>query len=215
MKLYSYYRSSAAYRIRIALNIKGIDWETIPVDLLNGEDAGDAYRAINPQGVVPSLAIDSKILHQSMAILEYLEETHPTPALLPADAQDRAQVRALANVIACDIHPLNNLKVLKYLVGKLGISEEQKLTWYADWINEGFHAFEQLLQSSQSNDKFCFGDAPTIADINLVPQVYNANRFNVELAAFPRIVAINEHCLTMPAFANAAPENQPDAPDDL
>ncbi len=211
MKLYSYFRSSAAYRVRIALNLKGLDWETIPVNLLKGEESASPYRAVNPQGVVPSLEDGGRILTQSMAIIEYLEEKYPEPALLSDDLLQRAKIRAIANIIACDIHPLNNSKILKYLVSELSVTEEQKLAWYGLWVQEGFQAIETLIREN-ANGRYCFGDAPTLADVTLIPQVYNANRFKVDLTEFPLIRGINDHCLSLPAFAAAVPENQIDAP---
>jgi len=210
MKLYSYYRSSAAYRVRIALNLKGLDYETVAVNLLKGEEQGDDYRRINPQGLVPVLEVDGQLLAQSMAILEYLEETRPEPPLLPGDPLQRAQVRALANIVACDIHPLNNLRVLKYLATELQAEDEQKNRWYCHWIDEGFRAFEQRLQDLDSGD-YCFGNSPTLADVLLIPQVYNARRFRVDMTRYPRIERIEQHCLGLEAFARAIPENQPDA----
>ncbi len=210
MKLYTYNRSSAAYRVRIALNLKGIDWQSEAVNLLKAEEQGEAYRAVNAQGVVPTLDDGGFVLGQSMAILEYLEEKYPTPALLPSDLQARATVRSMANTIACDVHPLNNLKVLKYLVGKLSVNDDNKLVWYAHWVKEGFAALEALLQKN-TNARFCFGDNVTFADILLVPQVYNANRFKVDLAPYPLIRNINESCLQLDAFQSATPENQSDA----
>lgn len=209
MKLYTYNRSSAAYRVRIALNFKGIDWQSEAVDLLKSEEQGEVYRAINAQGVVPSLDDDGFVLGQSMAILEYLEEKYPSPALLPTDLQGRAIVRAMANTIACDIHPLNNLKVLKYLVGKLSVSDEDKLVWYTHWIEEGFAALEALLQKN-ANGSYCYGDSITLADTLLVPQVYNANRFKVDMAPFELIRSINDSCLKLDAFQRATPERQLD-----
>ena len=209
MKLYTYNRSSAAYRVRIALNLKGIGWQSEAINLLKAEEQGEQYRVVNAQGVVPSLDDDGFVLGQSMAILEYLEEKYPTPALLPSNIQSRAIVRAMSNIIACDIHPLNNLKVLKHLVGKLSVSEEDKIAWYVHWIEEGFAALEALLQK-HSNGRFCFGDNVTLSDALLIPQVYNANRFDVNLKPFELIRTINESCLQIEAFQQATPENQPD-----
>ncbi|QHE90821.1 maleylacetoacetate isomerase [Pandoraea fibrosis] len=214
--LYSYFRSSAAYRVRIALNLKGLDYDTAPVHLVRdgGEQLKPAYRALNVNGLVPTFIDGDANIHQSLAIIEYLEDVHPTPALLPADPVARAQVRALALDIAADIHPIDNLRVLRYLKHDLGVSEAQKNAWYVHWIVEGFTALEARLasQSSQSSPgKFVFGDTPTLADCCLVPQVYNANRFNVDMTPFPRIAAVNAHCQTLDAFRRAAPEAQPDA----
>lgn len=211
--LYSYFRSSAAYRVRIALNLKGIDYETMPVHLVRdgGEQLKPAYRALNVNGLVPTYVDGDVNIHQSLAIIEYLEETHPTPALLPADPAARAQVRALALDIAADIHPIDNLRVLRYLKHDLSVTEEQKNAWYVHWIVEGFKALEARLAARSSQGRFVFGDTPTLADCCLVPQVYNASRFKVDLAPFPRIAAINAHCATLDAFRRAAPEAQPDA----
>lgn len=208
MKLYSYFRSSAAYRVRIALALKGLDADIIPVNLLNAEQKSDDYRAINPQGLVPSLQLDDAILTQSLAIMEYLEEVDDGVALLPSDAMARASVRAMAQLIACEIHPLNNLRVLKYLTGELAIDEVTKMIWYAHWIHQGFASLEILLQ--QHAGKFCYGDTPTMADCCLIPQVYNALRFKVDLSEYPNIVRIYEHCNSLPAFIQAKPENQVD-----
>ncbi|MBB3167576.1 maleylacetoacetate isomerase [Simiduia aestuariiviva] len=210
MKLYGYFRSSAAYRVRIALNLKGIAAEQVPVSLIKGEQQQATYTALNPQGLVPALATEQGLLTQSLAIIEYLESQHPTPALLPGDAWQQAQIRAFALALACDIHPLNNLRVLKYLTGDLALEDTQKNQWYAHWIQTGFAALESQL--TQTAGAFCFGDSPTLADVCLVPQVYNAKRFNVDLSAFPKVQAIAEHCNTLPAFIDASPEQQPDAP---
>ncbi|WP_287496213.1 maleylacetoacetate isomerase [Pandoraea sp. CB10b_02] len=211
--LYSYFRSSAAYRVRIALNLKGIDYDTVPVHLVRdgGEQLKPAYRALNVNGLVPTYVDGDVNIHQSLAIIEYLEETHPTPALLPADPAARAHVRALALDIAADIHPIDNLRVLRYLKHDLGVSEEQKNAWYVHWIVEGFKALEARLAARSSQGGFMFGDTPTLADCCLVPQVYNANRFKVDMTPFPRIAAVNAHCLTLDAFRRATPEAQPDA----
>lgn len=209
--LYGYFRSSAAYRVRIALNLKGVDYDQIPVNLVQGEQRDGEHLARNPQGLVPSLVLDdSSVINQSLAVCEYLDEVHPEPALLPVDALGRAQVRGLAQLIACEIHPLNNLKVLKYLVGELGADEAAKLAWYHHWIGEGFTALEAML-ANLSNGDFCYGDTPTLADICLVPQVYNAQRFECDLSAYPTIQRIVANCRLLPAFAKAAPEAQPDA----
>ena len=211
MKLFDYFRSSAAYRVRIVLNLKGIDYQHTGINLLKGEDGTDDYRAINPQGLVPSLQDGADTLTQSLAICEYLEETHPTPALLPGTALERARIRALAQMVACDIHPVNNLRILKYLTGELGVTEEQKLTWYRHWISEGFTALEALLSSSTETGQYCHGDSITLADVCLIPQVYNARRFKLDLTPFPTIERIEQQCLIHNAFEQAIPENQPDA----
>lgn len=204
MMLYDYWRSSAAYRVRIALNLKGIAYEKVPVDLRLGEQGKQAHLSRQPQGLVPALQIsDDECLTQSLAILEWLEEEHPDPALLPKDATMRAKTRSLMNQIAADIHPLNNLRVLKYLVNDLGLSEEQKTQWYHHWIGVGFSALEKQL----GDGPYCMGDKLTYADVCLIPQVYNAYRFEAPMDAFPKIRAIYQHCLTLSAFAEAAPEH--------
>ena len=212
MKLYSYYRSSAAYRVRIALNLKQLPYETVGVHLLKngGEQKQSAYRAKNPQKLVPALEDNEQVFTQSLAIIEYLDEAYRTQPLLPAAATERARVRAMAQLIACDIHPLNNLRVLGYLQNQLGADETAKTEWYRHWIQEGFAALETLLQSEQTG-RFCHGDTPTLADCCLVPQVYNARRFQVDLSPYPTIVRIVAECGALPAFQTAAPENQPDA----
>lgn len=209
VKLYGYHRSSAAYRVRIALNLKQIKAEQVPVSLLKGEQKSADYLSKNPQGLVPALGTDNGLLTQSMAILEWLEVNFPEPPLLPGDSWARAQIRAFAQSIACDIHPLNNLRVLKYLTGTLQLSEQQKNEWYAHWVAIGFAALEQQVQATAG--KFCFANTPTMADICLVPQWYNAVRFNVDLSPFPTLQAIVDHCNSMPAFIQAQPENQADA----
>ncbi len=210
IKLYSYFRSSAAYRVRIALNLKQIEHELEFVNLLTAEEQQAPYAELNPQKLVPVLKHDGQVFYQSMAILEYLEETFPEPALLPADSAARAEVRALANVIACDIHPLNNLRVLKYLVSELDTAEADKLSWYRHWVALGFDAIEKRFGAS-SNGRFCLGDIPGMADVVLIPQVYNARRFELDMAPYPLIESIDKHCLQIEAFSRAAPENQPDA----
>ncbi len=211
--LYDYFRSSAAYRLRIALNLKGIDYAQQPVNLVQGggEHRGAAYRAINPQARVPSLEIDGDVLIQSPAILEWLEETHPAPPLLPADALVRAHIRAIAAIIACDIHPLNNSGVLGYLKASMGCTEAAVAAWYAHWVSEGFSAIETLLGRAATAGPFAFGDRPTLADVYLVPQVFNARRFHVPIDAYPRIVAADAACADLPAFAKAHPSRQPDS----
>lgn len=213
MKLYSYFRSSAAFRVRIALNLKGIGYETIPVHLMKdgGQQLSESYRALNPTALVPTLVDGDLTIGQSMAILEYLEETQPQPALLPADPAGRARVRAIAQTVACDIHPLNNLRVLKYLKHELKLEEETKNAWYRHWINEGLVALEALLVASPDTGRFCHGDQPTMADLCLVPQIFNARRFECDLTAFPTLLRIEEACMALPAFRDAAPAHQPDA----
>jgi len=208
--LYSFFRSSAAYRTRIALNLKGIAYTIAPIHLSKdgGQHKTAGYRALNPQMRVPSLALPSgEVLTQSMAIIEYLEETQPNPPLLPGDPVARAQVRALADIIACDIHPLNNTSSLNYLRSKLGQAEAEINAWYAHWITLGFEAIETLIKPGP----YAFGARPSLADVVLVPQVYNARRFNVPLDRFPKIVVVDAECLKLAAFDRARPENQPDA----
>ncbi|GGY54601.1 maleylacetoacetate isomerase [Bacterioplanes sanyensis] len=207
MVLYDYWRSSAAYRVRIALNLKGIAYGQIPVDLRLGEQRQQAHLSRQPQGLVPALQVnDDECLIQSLAIMEWLEEEYPEPALLPKDAIMRAKTRSLMNQIAADIHPLNNLRVLKYLVDDLGVSEEKKAQWYHHWVSVGFSALEKQL----GDGPYCMGDKLTYADVCLIPQVYNAHRFDVPMEAFPKIQAVYEHCLTLSAFADAAPERPGD-----
>ena len=212
IRLYSYWRSSAAYRVRLALNLKGLDYETVSVSLVPGESEHrqDAYRKRNPQMLVPFLEDGEFGVGQSQAIFEYLEEAHPEVALLPAAAQQRATVRSFCNSICCDIHPLNNLRVLLYLKGELGVSDEQRDAWYANWIHEGFRAAEIVAVANAADGPFVFGESVTLAETCLIPQIYNARRFNVPLDDYPRLVAIDAHCATLPAFADAVPENQPD-----
>ncbi|MDO4997772.1 MAG: maleylacetoacetate isomerase [Neisseria sp.] len=211
MKLYSYFRSSAAYRVRIALNLKQLPYETVGVHLLRqgGEHKTAAYAAINPQQLVPSLQVDEQVFTQSLAILEYLEEQYPQVPLLPSAVAERARVRAIAQLIACDTHPLNNLRVLNQLHKQFGADEAQKNEWYQHWIHENFAALEKLL--AQQPSRFCHGDSPSIADCCLVPQVYNARRFQCDLSAYPNIVRIDAECQKIPAFQAAAPEQQADA----
>ncbi|HEY3460127.1 MAG TPA: maleylacetoacetate isomerase [Casimicrobiaceae bacterium] len=213
MRLYDYFRSSAAYRVRIALNLKGVvpDERTF-VHLRMGNQRAQDYLALNPQGLVPALALDDgTVLTQSLAIVEFLDETHPQPPLLPADAEGRARVRSIALAIACEIHPLNNLRVLNYLIGTLGVSREQKDGWYRYWIDVGFEALEKSLSRDPSTGRFCHGDAPTLADVCLVPQLANARRFSIDLSPYPTLVRIESECNAVPAFASAAPAKQPDA----
>ena len=212
MRLYDYYRSSAAYRVRIALNLKGVTPERVFVHLRKGGQRTDDYLELNPQGLVPALALDGgQMLTQSLAIVEWLEETHPQPPLLPADAAGRARVRAIALSIACEIHPLNNLRVLQYLTGTLGASEAQKDGWYKYWIDTGFEALETQLAREKATGRFCHGDGPGLADVCLVPQLANARRFQVDLAPYPTLTRIEAACNALPAFVGAAPANQPDA----
>jgi maleylacetoacetate isomerase len=210
VKLYTYFRSSAAYRVRIALNLKGLSYESLPIHLIKdgGRHKSPEYRALNPQMRVPTLTLDDgEILTQSLAIIEYLDETHPSPPLLPKDAVARAKVRALSQLIACDIHPLNNLGPLRYLKNALKHEQSDIDAWYHHWIIEGFTALETMLQPGT----YSFGNTVTLADICLVPQVYNARRLKVPLDKFPKIVAADAACLKLAAFDKARPENQPDA----
>ena len=209
MKLYNYFRSSASFRVRIALELKGLGYDYVPVHLVKGEHKQAAYSALAPEMLVPHLEVDGQNLAQSMAIIEYLDETHPEPALLPADALGRARVRALAQSIACEIHPLNNLRVLKYLVGTLQVSEEAKNTWYRHWVRQGLEAFEQQLAKSPAG-RFCHGDTPTLADCCLVPQIFNARRFDTPLDGLPRVMAVFDACMALPAFQKAQPTSCPD-----
>ena len=212
MKLYNFFRSGTSHRLRIALNLKGLTAEYVAVDLRTEEHLGAAFKALNPQGLVPALVVDEAVLIQSPAIIEWLEERYPTPALLPADAQDRARVRALAAIVGCDIHPINNRRVLEYLRKTLGCDEAAVLAWCATWINEGFAALEALLAADTQRGQFCFGHTPTLADAYLVPQVESARRFKVDLTPYPNIVAIDRTCAELDAFRRAAPGVQPDAP---
>lgn len=213
MKLYTYFRSSAAYRVRIALNLKGLPFESVPVHLVRdgGQQRQAAYRAVNPAGLVPALEDDGAVLTQSLAIIEYLDETHPEPALLPSAAVDRARVRALAQTIACDTHPLNNLRVLQYLGRTLGADEAARQAWYRHWVAEGLGAVERLLAADPKVGDFCHGDTPGLADCCLVPQVFNARRFDCDLSDMPQVLRIVANCERLPAFRQAAPEQQPDA----
>lgn len=213
MKLYTYFRSSAAYRVRIALNLKGLAYDAVPVHLVRsgGEQHQPEYRSINPAGLVPALEDGGEVLTQSLAIVEYLEEKHPEPPLLPGDAVRRARIRALALAIACDIHPVNNLRVLQYLTREFGADDARKNAWYRHWVETGLTAVEAMLQTVPDQARFCFGDVPTLADVCLVPQVFNARRFQCDLSSMPRILRVAAHCETLEAFRMAAPENQPDA----
>jgi maleylpyruvate isomerase len=212
MKLYDYFRSSAAYRVRIALNLKGVAPERIFVHLRMNAHRGEDYLEVNPQGLVPALVTDGgDVLTQSLAIIEYLDETHREPPLLPAEAAARARVRSLAMAIACDIHPIDNLRVLRYLLHTMGVTEEQKDAWYNYWIDIGLEALETRLARDAATGRFCHGDTPTLADICLVPQLANARRVNMDLAPYPTLVRIEAECRALPAFAAADPSRQPDA----
>jgi maleylacetoacetate isomerase len=209
LTLYGYPLSSAAYRVRIALALKGVTVNTVNKQLRRGEHRQKDYLKINPQGFVPALALaDGTVLTQSLAIIEWLEETHPRPALLPADRNARARVRSLCQLIACDIHPLNNLRVLQYLESTLNAAPAARDEWYRHWVATGFAAFEESLSRDASRGRFCWGDQPGMADVCLVPQIYNARRYSVDLTPYPRIVAIDAACGELPEFAGAAPERQ-------
>ena len=212
--LFSYWRSSAAYRVRIGLNLKGLAYDIMPVHLLRdgGEQHADAFREANPQELVPVLQHGQRMLRQSMSILEYLDEMWPEPPLLPATARDRQRVRALAQAVACDIHPLNNLRVLQYFDQEWGVPQPERDGWTRHWIELGFAAIEAMLHEHPSTGRYCDGDTPTMADCCLVPQAYNARRFGIDLAAYPTIARIEQACLALPEFDAARPENQPDAP---
>jgi maleylpyruvate isomerase len=211
MKLYNYFITSASYRVRIALALKGIDYEYCSVNIRKGEQHAPAYRDINPQGLVPVLEDGGRRLHQSLAIIEYLDEVYPDPPLLPHDPVERNRVRSLAMIVAAEIHPLNNVRVLKYLTEVLQVTEAQKLAWYAHWVSTGFAALERRLAEEPGTGRFCHGDRPTLADIALVPQVSNARRFAVDLTPYPTIVRIDATCRELPAFQRAEPAVQPDA----
>ena len=219
LKLYTYWRSSAAYRVRIALNLKGLPYESVPKHLLRdgGEQKKADYLALNPQGLVPALADDGFVVPQSLAICEYLEEIHPEPRLLPGSARDRAIVRGMALAIACDTHPLNNVPIVGYLRREFGADDAAVQQWMAHWIGRGFIALERWVgslagaPSDPSQQPFCFGSQVTLADVCLVPQMYNARRFGVDVSPYPRLAAICAHAEAMPAFAAARPEAQPDA----
>jgi maleylacetoacetate isomerase len=211
MKLYGYFRSSAAFRVRIALNLKKLDYESAFIHLRRGDQRQPGFLDVNPQGLVPALETDDALLIQSLPIIEYLDETYPSPPLLPRDAKGRARVRALAAIVACDVHPINNLRVLRYLLRPLGHDEAAVETWYNHWIAEGFGALERLLAGDGQTGRFCHGDTPGLADVVLVPQVFNAHRYqSLDLTPYPTIVRIYETCLNIDAFAAAHPDRQPD-----
>jgi maleylacetoacetate isomerase len=209
MKLYTFFRSSAAYRVRIALNIKGVDYETVALNLPRGDHLLPEFVATNPHRTIPVIDDDGVVLMQSLAIVEYLDSRYPTPRLIPAEPIERARVQAAAQVIACEIHPLNNLRVLKHLRAELGLDEERIKKWVQHWIEESFRSLEALL--AESAGRYCFGDELTIADVFLVPQIYNARRFECDLSSFPTLVRVADTLRALPAFARAAPELQPDA----
>jgi len=211
MKLYTYFRSSAAYRVRIAANLKGIAYEPEFIHLAKGKHNEPEYKQVNPAGLVPCLIEDGQLLTQSLAIIEYLDETHPEVPLLPGTALDRARVRALSLLIACEIHPINNLRVLKFLTGPMKHTEAERDTWYRHWVEDGLAKFEAMLLADGKSGKFCHGDTPTMADACLVPQVANGKRFNCNYDHVPNVMRIFEECGKLEAFKKAAPPNQPDA----
>lgn len=214
LQLYSYWRSSAAYRVRIGLNLKGLAYDTVPVHLVRGggEQHGGDFRTLNPQELVPVLKHGERVLRQSLAILEYLDETWPEPALLPATSRDRQRARAIAQTVACEIHPLNNLRVLQFFEHQWNVPQPEREAWVRHWVEDGFAAIEATLADHPATGEFCEGDTPTLADCCLVPQVYNARRFGIEVDRYPTIARIDAACLALPAFDAARPERQPDAP---
>ena len=211
MQLYSFFRSGTSHRLRIALNLKGLATEYVAVDLRTEAHQSAEYKALNPQGLVPTLVKDGKVMTQSPAIIEWLEETHPTPALLPTSPDDRAHVRALAAMVACDIHPINNRRILEYLRHTLKTDEAAINTWCGHWITQGFDAYEAMLAADQRRGAFSFGDRPGLADVYLVPQVESARRFKLDMARWPLITAVDAACMALEAFQKAAPAKQPDA----
>ena len=213
IKLYNYFRSSASYRVRIALNFKGLPYEYVPVHLLKdgGQQLAPSFRTLNPDSLTPVLDDEGQVLTQSLAIIEYLDETRPLPPLLPRTAVERAYVRSIALAIACEIHPLNNLRVLRYLVKTLGLSEEQKNTWYRHWVEQGLASLEARLVAEARSGLYALGDAVTIADLAIVPQIFNAQRMDCNLGSVPTVMRIFDHCMQLPAFIDAQPSAQPDA----
>ena len=211
MKLYNFFRSGTSHRLRIALNLKGITTEYVAVDLRVEAHLKDAFKTINPQGLVPALDTGSEVLIQSPAIIEWLEEQYPTPALLPADVKGRAHVRALAALVGCDIHPMNNRRILEYLRKQFGANADAINAWCNTWIVDGFNAYEALLAADTTRGAFSYGHAPTLADVYLIPQIESARRFNVDVSQWPRIMGIEQACMALPAFQQAAPNVQPDA----
>ena len=213
MKLYTFFRSSASFRVRIALNLKGLSYEQVPIHLRRGggEQFTAGYKQINPQSLLPTLESEDRYLTQSLAIVEYLEEQYPTPPLLPKNAADRALVRSMALVIACEVHPIQNLRVLNYVKKEYNQTDEQVNRWALHWIDLGLASLEQMIGAQTARGNFCFGDTPTLADICLVPQLGNARRFGCDLSQYPDILSIEKVCIAIPAFADAAPEKQPDA----
>ncbi len=211
MKLYNYYRSSASYRVRIVASVKGIDYEYVSINLARGESRAASFEALNPQGRVPTLEVDGKLIGQSLAICEYLEETHPNPPMLPRDPAGRARVRSLALAVACEIHPIGGGRAQSYLAKEFNASDAQRAEWSRHWMAEGFRSIESMLTGSKETGRFCHGDSPTIADAFLVPQVYNARLAKVDMTAFPTIQRICDECDKVEAFERARPERQPDA----
>jgi maleylacetoacetate isomerase len=211
MRLYGFFQSSAAFRVRIALNLKSLEYEQTSVNLIKGEHHSEDFARLNPQQAVPTLVDGDRVLTQSLAILEYLEEKFPKPPLLPATPDDRARVRALAQLVACDIHPLNNRRVLVYLKNQLGLSKEQRDVWCQHWIAEGLKPLEKALSGSRQTGSFCYGDTPTMADVCLVPQIFNAKRSEVELTPYPTLLRIFSNCMRVEAFDRAQPSKQPDS----
>ena len=211
MKLYNFFRSGTSHRLRIALNLKGLQTQYVPVDLRTEEHLKDEFKAVNPQMLVPALDADGKVLIQSPAIIEWLEEKHPTPALLPADPDQRARVRALAAIVGCDIHPINNRRILEYLRKQFGANEVAVNAWCNTWICAGFDAYEALLAADQHRGAYSFGNTPTLADVYLIPQVESARRFKVDMSPYPLISAIDQACSQLAAFSQAEPARQPDA----
>ena len=211
MKLYTYFRSSAAFRVRIALSLKGLEYQSVSVDLRPAAHRRQDYLDLNPQGLIPALSVGGTVISQSLAVIEYLEESHPTPPLLPRSPRDRAQVRSMALAVACDIHPLNNLRVLKYLRSQLGQDEAAVDTWYRHWIAEGFRGLEEEAKRASGDGRHMFGTEVSLADVCLVPQVFNARRFKCNLEPFPTLRSISAHLEALPAFSRTAPDAQPDA----
>jgi len=213
LKLYNYYRSSASFRVRIALKLKGLNYDYVPVHLTRGggQQFAPEFKSLNADALIPVLDDDGRVLTQSLAIIEYLDETHPEPPLLPTSPADRAYVRGFALTIACEIHPLNNLRVLRYLVKELGASEDRKNTWYRHWVEQGLAALEARVVAERRSGRHVLGDQVGIADVVLVPQVFNAKRFDCRLDHVPTLMRIFDHCMELPAFADAQPSRQPDA----
>jgi maleylpyruvate isomerase len=211
MTLYNFFRSGTSHRLRIALNLKGLDYEYLPIDLRTERHLGADYKALNPQGLVPALVDEGRVLIQTPAIIEWLEERYPTPALLPSDLDARARVRALAAIVGCDVHPVNNRRILEALRHDFGADEAAIQRWCARWITDGFDGLEALLAADTQRGDFCFGRAPTLADVYLIPQVESARRFKLDIARWPNVLAIDEACGRVEAFSSAAPARQPDA----